>query len=277
MNIKIAVTQFRLRPYKSFNDFIEHVNDILNKARDADIIVFGEWFTLGLLNSLTDKPNHNDIKRLEEYTDTIIEFFSKEAKKRGQTIVAGTTVEHDKGYYDTCFVFGDKLYKHRKTHLFPLEKEVWGLDEYDEINTIPYNDTKLGICICYESQIPECSRALVSQGAEILICPSFTITHAGYNRIRYSCHARCIENQIVMILSSTIGDLGFVNGVGKSAILSPCDKPWNDNGIIVECSNEIAYAEIDVDDIRLTREEGNAKTHKDRSRRLSLYKKWLYV
>jgi len=37
-------------------------------------------------------------------------------------------------------------------------------------------------------------------------------------------------------MSSTVGDLSpiKVRGIGKSSILSPCDNPWPDNGIIAE-------------------------------------------
>ncbi len=277
MNIKVAVTQFKLDAYDDFKGFEQDVICMLDKARDADIVVFGEWFTLGLLYSLIDKPDHEHIRLLAEYTDDLIALFSKESKNRDQMIVAGSTVEKDDKYYDTCFIFAnDKIFRHRKTHLFPLERERWMLDEFDDINAIDIDGLKVGVCICYESQIPECSRTLVLQGASIIFCPSFTITPAGYNRIRYSCHARCIENQIVIALSSTVGELGFVKGIGKSAILSPCDKPWPDNGIIVECKEDIAVADINIDDISITREKGAARTYKDRLRRSSLYKRWLY-
>lgn len=277
MNIKVAVTQFELHPYDDFEGFEYDVISMLDKARDADIIVFGEWFTLGLLYALINKPAHEHIIKLAEYTDNIIDLFNKESKDRKQIIVAGSTVEKDDKYYDTCFIFDkDRIFRHRKTHLFPLEREEWHLDEYDDISAIDINGLKAGVCICYESQIPECSRALVLQGANILFCPSFTITSAGYNRIRYSCHARCIENQVIMVLSSTVGDLGFVKGIGKSVILSPCDKPWPDNGIIVECKEDIVIADINIDDINITRERGAAKTYKDRLRRSELYKRWLY-
>ncbi|GIU72427.1 MAG: hydrolase [Candidatus Nitrosocaldaceae archaeon] len=278
MNVKIATTEFRLKPYNDFKGFEEDVISMLDKATDADIILFGEWFTLGLLYSLTDKPDHKDVIKIAEYTDDLIGLLNREARDRRITIIAGSTVEEENNrYYDTCFVFHkDKVFKHRKTHLFPLERELWKLDEYDKINAIQLDDLKIGICICYESQIPECSRALVLQGCNILFCPSFTITNAGYNRIRYSCHARCIENQVIMVLSSSIGNLGFVKGIGKSAILSPCDKPWPDNGIIVECEDDIAIADINIDDINITREKGAARTHKDRIRKNELYKRWLY-
>ena len=277
--VKVSSTQFKLKPYNGFKEFEDDAIDMLDKAKGSDIVVFGEWFTLGLL-TLLDKASHEYIIKLAQFEDDIIDLFAYEANKRKQIIVAGSTVERfDDKYYDTCFIFANnKVFKHRKTHLFPLERERWKLNEYDEIYAFDLGICKAGVNICYESQIPECSRALTLKGAEIIFCPSFTITEHGYNRIRYSCHARCIENQIIMILSSTVGDIGFVKGIGKSAILSPCDKPWSSDGIVAECKegDDIVTAEFDLDDIYYTRDKGYARTYKDRLRRARLYKRWIY-
>ncbi len=282
--IKISVTQFRLQPCKRFDAFRDSVLKLLDRSRKADYVVFGEWFTLGLLAIDTNlaKTRYSDIKRVAKYTNDYIELFSKLAKERNQFIIGGTTVEEDNGkYYDTCFMFdpNGKIYKHRKTHLFPLEREEWGMSEYDDLNVIKTEKAKIGVCICYESQIPECVRTLTLQGAEIIFCPSFTLTEAGYNRIRHACEARSIENQLITVMSSVVGNLSpmKVRGIGKSSIISPCDSPWPSNGIIAEGAMNremVVTAEINVDDIYVTRERGAARPHKDRIRRSSLYKKW---
>ena len=173
--VKISITQFKLKPCKRFDIFRDSVLKLLNRSRKADYVVFGEWFTLGLLAIDTNlaKARYSDIKKVAKYTNDYIELFSKLAKERRQFIVGGTTVEEDNGkYYDTCFMFdpNDKIYKHRKTHLFPLEREEWGMSEYDDLNVIKTEKAKIGVCICYESQIPECVRTLTLQGAEIIFC-----------------------------------------------------------------------------------------------------------
>ncbi len=280
----ISVTQFKLRPYKRFEAFTESVLKLINNSKDADFIVFGEWFTLGLLAIDTNlaKARYSDIRKVSKYTDDYIELFSKLAKERGQFIVGGTTVEEDNGkYFDTCFMFdpNGRIYKHRKTHLFPIEKEKWGMSEYDSLNVIKTKNAKIGVCVCYESQIPECARTLTLKGAEIIFCPSFTLTEAGYYRIRHACEARSIENQLITVMSSVVGHLSpmKLRGIGRSSILSPCDRPWPSDGIITEgmMNTEIAVtAEINIDDIYITRKKGAARPHRDRIRRSSLYKKW---
>ena len=69
-----------------------------------------------------------------------------------------------------------------------------------------------------------------------------------------------------------------VKGVGRSSILSPCDNPWPNNGIIAEGEMNkemVVTTDVDVDAIYLTREKGAARPYKDRIRRSSLYKEWL--
>jgi len=283
--VKISVTQFKLKPSRRFEVFKDSVIHLMNKSRNADFVVFGEWFTLGLLAMETNLggASHKDIRKLAKYTNDYIELFSKLAGERDQFIIAGTTVEEYNGrYYDTCFMFDQngEIYKHRKTHLFPLEREEWRMSEYDELNVIKTEKAKIGVCICYESQIPECARALALKGAEIIFCPSFTLTEAGYNRIRHACEARCIENQLIAVMSSAVGSLSpmKLQGIGKSSILSPCDKPWPSNGIIAEgiMNREgVVTAIINIDNIYITREKGAARTHEDRIRRSALYKEWM--
>ncbi|MFQ5941005.1 MAG: nitrilase-related carbon-nitrogen hydrolase [Nitrososphaerales archaeon] len=282
--VNICVTQFKLKPYKRFDTFRDEVLKLINKSEGADFVVFGEWFTLGLLaiDTNLEKARYSDIKKVSNYMDDYVELFSKLARERAQFIVAGTIVEEDNDkYYDTCFMFDPqgKTYKHRKTHLFPLEREKWGISEHDSLNVIKTGNGCVGVCICYESQIPECARALALKGAEIIFCPSFTLTEGGYYRIRGACAARSIENQLITVMSSVIGNLSPMNlrGVGRSSILSPCDKPWPNNGLIAHSvmnKEMVVTAEIDIDDIYITREKGAARPHQDRIRRSALYKKW---
>jgi len=283
--VKISATQFELKPCKQFSSFKDSVVNMLDRVKGSDFVVFGEWFTLGLLAANTDlgKASYADIKKVSKFTNDYIELFSKLVKERQQFLVAGTTVEEDNGhYYDTCFMFDPtgKMHNHRKTHLFPLERDEWEMSEYDQLDVIDAGKAKVGVCICYESQIPECSRLLALKGAEIIFCPSLTLTEAGYHRIRHSCEARCIENQLITVMSSTVGDLSpmKVKGVGRSSILSPCDHPWPNNGIIADGEMDkemVVTADVDLDAIYVTREKGAARSHKDRIRRSSLYKEWL--
>ncbi|MEM2920332.1 MAG: nitrilase-related carbon-nitrogen hydrolase [Candidatus Nitrosocaldus sp.] len=287
--LRIASTQFMLKPYNSLSLFIDDISKMLDMSKGCDMVVFGEWFTLGLIAADIDigEATYDDIPRIARFTDDLCKRFEELAVSRRQCIVAGTTVEEHSGkYYDTCFIFmpDGSMEKHRKTHLFPLERDRWYMSEHDSMEVFEYttldgSPVKFGVCICYESQIPECSRALALKGAELIACPSLTLTDAGYNRIRHSCEARCIENQLLVVLSSTVGNLAPfpVKGIGRSAVLAPCDEPWPSNGIIADGMMNVEHvvtAEVDLDGINLTREHGAARTHRDRMEKMQLYSRW---
>jgi predicted amidohydrolase len=82
-----------------------------------------------------------------------------------------------------------------------------------------------------------------------------------------------------MVMSSVIGNLSQMKlqGIGRSAVSSPCDLPWPSNGVVAQGimnKEMVVRAEINVDDIYTTRERGAARPHEDRIRRSSLYRKW---
>lgn len=279
--LNIAAVQFPLTPVTSFNDFAAKVNECAAKTKGSDFVVYGEFFTTELVRTLGDSNvlKISDIKEIARYTGDYLDLFFNIAERQKQYIIAGSHIIQENGkFYNTCHIFqpNGEIFRHKKTHLFPVEFE-WGISEGDALEILETEKAKIGISICYEAQIPECARILTMKGAEIIFCPSITFTESGFWRVRHSCEARCIENQILMVHCSTIGDAQVLNlrGWGRASILSPCDIPWSANGIIAEgVTNQglqLVKAEVDVDQIYTTREKGAATPHKDRIRRAKLY------
>jgi len=223
-----------------------------------------------------------DKQKASEFTDQYLDLFSRLARQNGQYLIAGSHLKKEGiNYYNSCYLFGPDgtVFEHKKTHIFPAEGEC-DTAEGNTLEILELEKAKIGILICYEAEIPECARILSLKGAEIIFCPSFTSSEAGFWRVRHSCQARCIENQIYMVHCCTVGDLGILdlNGWGKSSILSPCDTPWPSNGIIAEAEPNkemVITGEVDLDELHINREKGAATTFKDRTRRAELYK-WLY-
>ncbi|MGE6377015.1 nitrilase-related carbon-nitrogen hydrolase [Peribacillus muralis] len=65
---------------------------------------------------------------------------------------------------------------------------------------------KIGLTVGYEAEIPEGSRILTWRGADIIFCPSYTFTEAGFWRVRHCAHARAIENQVYIVHCPTFSD-----------------------------------------------------------------------
>ncbi|RFU70571.1 amidohydrolase [Peribacillus saganii] len=282
---KISACQLKLKPVASFREFANQVEEIIAQVpADSDYVLFPELVTLGLVNSFAGSDNFEvkDIVKVSEYTEDYKNLFKNLAIERQQVIIAGSHLERrgDK-YYNICYVFDkDGSYvEHKKTHIFPAEGN-WQTCEGDELEVFDIGPAKIGIAICYESEIPEISRILSMKGAEIIFCPSYTFTEAGFWRVRHCSQARAIENQVYFVHCPTVGDpsLPFpAEGYGRASILSPCDIAFPFNGVVAEAGtnqNTVISGIVDIEELYVNRKTGAATTFNDRTRKEGMYAKY---
>ncbi len=258
--VSIAACQFVIKPVKDFDGFAKQVCKLLDQAKGADLVLFPELFTLALFTTFEDWRNRplRELVKVDRYTKAYRAFFADEAKRRGQHIVAGSHLEKKNGgYLNVAYVYGPN-----------------GL-----VHMLPF--ARVGFNVCYESEIPECAATLTEQGAEIILCPSFTFTEYGFWRVRHCAQARCIENQVYFVHCATGGKLPkgpLPNGWTRSSILSPCDTPWSaPNGVIAEAETNVEmvlHGTVDLDLIHQNRNTGVAPTFRDRRRRADCYRSW---
>jgi predicted amidohydrolase len=280
--VSIAACNFAIRPVGGFDEFAEHVRGLLDQCEGADIVLFPELFTLELLSTLEgwqDAPI-SEIARLTAFSDAYRELFAGEAQRRGQHILAGSHLVEEQGQrLNVAYLYGPDglVHTHAKTHIFPAEGE-WDTVEGDDARVVDLPFARVGIAICYEAEIPEYVSSLVHQGAEIVLCPSYTFSEAGFWRVRHCANARAIENQIYFVHCCTTGDKHadvLPGGWGRSSILSPCDAPWPaPNGVVAEAPDtgeHVVRGTVDLDLLDENRENGAATTFRDRRRRASLY------
>jgi len=291
-DVSIVACQFLVRPVASFDEFANHARSLLDQAVGADLVLFPELFTVELFTTFPDWQDVpiSELTRIHKhgntnYTEEYRALFESEAKERGQHIAAGSHLEEKDGkYLNVAYLYGPDglIHTHDKTHIFPAEAE-WSTSEGDTIELIELPFAKVGFNVCYEAEIPECSATLTEQGAEIILCPSFTFTEQGFWRVRHSAQARCIENQVYFVHCATganiPGDGPLPSGWTSSSILGPCDIPWdNPNGVIAEASEPnremVVRGKVDLDKLHEAREKSVAPTYRDRRRRADLYKKW---
>ncbi|TQR12311.1 carbon-nitrogen hydrolase family protein [Psychrobacillus soli] len=282
--VKITACQFRIEKVSSFAEFQNQVEELISQVpSDSDYVIFPELFTVGLLASFPDAEELTaaDLIKIDEYTPQYKTFFSNLAKDRQQIIIAGSHLERrEDKYYNIAYIF-DKdgsFVEHKKTHIFPAEAN-WQTSEGDSLEVYSIGPAKIGLAVCYEAEIPEVSRILSINGAEIIFCPSFTFTKAGFWRVRHCAQARAIENQVYFVHCPTVGEPGspLPNGYGRSSILSPCDNPWTPNGIVAESeinTHTIVTGTVDLDELYQNRKTGAATTFLDRTRRENLYTKY---
>jgi len=279
--LTVAAIQWQHRRLQTFDDFAKHVMTLLDRCRSADIVVFPELFTVSLvtISPVWERLDSSAIGRLTAYTDDYRHLFRGEAVSRKQAILAGSQLVGTASQnLNTAHLFlpdGSSV-THAKTHLFPLEFAT-GTAEGDELAVANLGAVTIGIAICYEAEIPEVSTILARQGAEVIVCPSYTVTPAGYWRVRHCAQARCVENQVYFVQCCTVGRIGgpILDGYGRSAVMSPCDVEFPADGLLVQAEpdvEDVIEAKLDLGALRANRQGGAAPTHRDRLRRSSLYR-----
>jgi predicted amidohydrolase len=282
-NVSIAACNFAVRPVASFDEFAAHVRGMLDGAEGADLVLFPELFTVELFTTFSDwkETPASELTRIDTFTDDYRKLFEQEAKERSQHIVAGSHLINVNGHYlniGHLYEPDGTVHLHEKTHIFPAEAE-WSTEEGDVLEVIDLPFAKVAFNICYEAEIPECATTATEQGAEIILCPSFTFTEYGFWRVRHCAQARAIENQVYYVHCCTGGQPGapLPNGWARSSILSPCDFLWVPDGIIAQAEPNIEMVvrgEVDIDKLYENRETGAAPTFRDRRRRADVYAKW---
>lgn len=155
----------------------------------------------------------------------VAEEMARAARVYGVAVAYGTSLEDRtrRGSYNICTVVvdeqGEERGVYRRTHpvgpyIYRDSKE-WNFDYVaaDEFPVFDMGWGKLGISICSEVHLPEISRALALQGAEVVLYPSgLLIDELGYTEAWQTLvRARAIENHmytatLVNLMSRTMAD-----------------------------------------------------------------------
>ncbi|GGB74476.1 MULTISPECIES: bifunctional GNAT family N-acetyltransferase/carbon-nitrogen hydrolase family protein [Henriciella] len=285
--VRVATVQVQMRAVKSFEEFISNVEYFVDVCSDrrADFVVFPELFTLQLLAFEERKLSPAEaIEALTRFTPRFIKEMRELAISYNINIIGGShpTRTDDGDIQNVAYVFlrDGSVHAQEKIHPTPDERHWWNIKGGDSVDVIPTDCGPIGVLICYDAEFPELARRLTDEGARILFTPFCTDSRQGYLRVRYCCHARCIENQLYVVTSGCTGNLPNVENMdinyAQSAILTPCDYPFAREGIAAEIAENVeavVMADLDLTDLAVARSEGTVRNLRDR--RFDLYRvKW---
>ncbi|WP_152393605.1 carbon-nitrogen hydrolase family protein [Paenibacillus guangzhouensis] len=284
MKLRVSAVQYHLHTISKFQEFADQVEHYVRTADEfnTDFVLFPEFLTTQLMSIGNDKAAALTIQELPDYTDAYLSLFTGLAKKYGMHIIGGTHVirRNDKLYNVAHLFYPDgRVAEQAKIHITPTEVTEWNMSAGDGVEVFETEKGKIGLLTCYDIEFPEIVRMVRAKGADVIFCPSCTDDRHGFHRVRYSCHARTIENQIYVVTTGTIGSLptvDFMRGnFGQAAVLSPNDVPFPPRGIIAEgeINNDmIITADLDLSLLHQVRENGSVTTWRDR--RTDLYPDW---
>jgi predicted amidohydrolase len=111
---------------------------------------------------------------------------------------------------------------------------------------------------------------MAEAGAEMILVPSCTERISGYHRVRIGARARALENQLVTVLSPTVGEAIWSPAVdhntGAAGIYLPSEQMLAEDGILAEGAinkPQWVTAKIDLAGLRLLRSEGEMRNFAD--------------
>lgn len=272
MTYRIAACNWKLCPTIDWSAFEAHLTSVLDQCAEADVVVLPENLILELAGERPSLPPSGLVETLCRFTEPYEQVLLRESAARRQLIVGGSHFRQGAtGFLNVTAVAepNGALTYHPKHKLTQYEIQNWGLTAGSTIGPSPNPD--LGVLICYDSEFPEAGRILAECGISILAVPAYTETRRGFQRVRWSCQARALENQVFVVHASLVGTLGgepVPEAVGSSAVIAPSVEPFPESAILAETGwNEeaVAIALLDLYTLHRARETGDVRNWQDRT------------
>jgi predicted amidohydrolase len=263
MTVRIAAVQYLLRSIHDWSGFENQVRFVMQAAGDykPQFTVLPEIFTTQLLSFMDTRDLKSAVRMMNDYTPRYIELFRELAAEWNMFVIGGShPTLRDGQVYNTAYLFtpGGEVFEQDKIHRTRWEREKWDTAPGSQLRLFDTPFGKIAILVCYDIEFPELARVVCEAGADILFVPSCTDDRQGYLRVRYCCHARAIENQVFVAMTSTVGNLpveGLGLHYGQASILTPSDFPFARDGIAAEGTPNLE--QIVIADLHLPLLEAN--------------------
>ncbi len=251
MSINIAVVQFEIQQFAPEENLKKAEHFIQQASSEAQIIVFPEDFLVGPLNGRSEF-----VDREGRY----VGYFQELAARYKIDIVAGSIPEgYSSGLYNTSYYIdsaGTIRGRYRKMNLWHPERSYTKAGS--EVCVFDTSYGRVGLIICWDLMFPEIFRAMVRQGVEIVICPSYWCLEDAGVGMQYDeraeiklvnalCVARAFENEIVLVYANAAGAVQSEEMSGTLIGQSQVTVPFK--GAICALNHnreEILVAEVDT-------------------------------
>lgn len=281
---RVCAAQYQMRTIASWAELERNVEFFVNAADTyhSHFLLFPELFTMQMLSSLRDVDTQNDYRaavgHIADMHDQYLAMFTKFATEWNLHIIGGShPVRRDGKIYNVAHLFSPsgKVYTQDKLHITPSERQDFGISPGDGLKIFDTPHGRIAILVCYDLEFPELGRALALAGVEAIMCPFSTDERKAYNRIRYSAHARAVENYVYVAIAGNVGNLphrSYLLNYGQAAIITPSDFGFAPNGVAAEADpnvETVVVGDLDYEALNASRETGSVLPLRDR--RIDLY------
>jgi len=278
--VRIGAIQWQMREVESVEELLQQVEYFVDSLSEyqSDFALFPEFFNAPLMG-LSDQTNQTSaIRFLAGFTERFRNEMSRLAVSYNINIITGSMpLQEGEHLYNVSYLCrrDGTLEEQRKIHITPHERRDWIIRGGDRLQVFDTDAGRVGILICYDVEFPELGRLLAEQDMDILFVPFWTDTKNGYLRVRHCAQARAIENECYTVICGSVGNLPAVESLdvqyAQSAVFSPSDFAFPHDAVMAETTPNtemIMFSDLDLDQIRVIRNEGSVTNLKDRRKDL---------
>ncbi len=262
--MKIASLQYQYDFPADFETYRKKISSLVADLAEkgVELLLFPEYAGFEIASFAT-------LEKLQEWIPPYLDLFRQLSQKHRMYICSGTQiVQEEKGTFNRAYFFspGNKLSYQDKCILTPFEKEEGLLTPGSTLRLFETKFGKIGICICYDIEFPPIVKKLADAGAKLILVPSYTSTVHGFYRVNTCCRARALENQCFVAQSALVGKTDVEMTYGASAICSPIDLGFPEDGLLALGRRDISdtvIAELDFAMLEKVRSEGQTRNFQD--------------
>lgn len=300
-NIKLAVVQMELRPYRSLSDFIIHLQNLVTEAQEngAQLVSFPEY--VGLLPLLIS-PSFREMA--EDFFDAlkdnklelcheILDFFSEQlsemlfscyyntfallANRSKLYIHAGSTLLVDHGKLrERCFLFGpngEVVLEQDKLFLSSTEKAL-GICPGTELELCDSALGRIAILPGADSSFYEPAKIAYQLGGQLILCPVSPVQQDNEVAERCGPWMRCQEQALYALVPRLVGSWDHFRFLGKAAIFAPYESTRSTkNGIVIQSTDNdkesVLFSRVNLDYLDLPVDLYVSDSNPDFSRQLA--------
>lgn len=279
--VRVGVVQWQMRTVQTPEELLSQVEYFVDAVSDyaSDFVLFPEFFNAPLMGLKKFDNSHESVRFLAQFTERFLQEMSHMAVSYNINIITGSMplLENDRVFNVAYLCRRDgSIDEQRKIHITPQEHHHWVIEGGDRLQVFETDAGRIGILICYDVEFPELPRLLALQKIDILFVPYWTDTKNAYLRVRHCAQARAIENECYVAIAGSVGNLPSVDNLdiqyAQSAVFSPSDFAFPQDAIMAETTENtemIIFSDLDLDKLRVLRNEGAVTNLKDR--RTDLY------
>lgn len=273
--MRVCAAQYLMRRIQSWEELEASVEFFVDVADTyhCHFLLFPELFTAQLMSSMpAGTGSRAAIEGLAKYHDRYVEMFKAKARAHNLYIIGGShPVKRDGGMFNVAHLFTPtgSVYTQDKLHITPSEREYWGIQPGDVLRLFDTPFGRISIQICYDIEFPELGRIAAFAGAEVIFVPFSTDDRQAYYRVRYTSHARAVENYVYVVLAGNVGNLPsreYLLNYARTAVLTPCDVGFAALGVAAEADpnvETVTMADLDLNSLAHQRELGSVRPFYD--------------